>query len=77
MKVDDSDAARHEIDVRLANLEADSFYLAIFVWPDSFAEFRRLKEIVVDRRFEYRLVPMRADGKVVMGAASQAPAKVQ
>ena len=77
VKVDDSDAARHEIDVRLANLEADSFYLAIFVWPDSFTEFRRLKEIVVDRRFEYRLVPMRADGKVVMGAASQAPAKVQ
>lgn len=34
--------------------------------PDSFTEFRRLKEIVVDRRFEYRLVPMRADGKVVM-----------
>lgn len=77
LKLDDSDAVRREIEVRLANLEADSFYLAIFVWPDSFAEFRKLKEVIVDRRFEYRLVPMRADGKVVMGAASQAPAKVQ
>jgi hypothetical protein len=75
--VEQSDASRKAISERLANLESDGDYLAVFVWPDSFPQFRFLKDLLVSKNFEYRLVPMTTNGKVYRGGAATAKPKVQ
>lgn len=75
--IEDSEQSRAALDGRLRALDSQSDYLAIFVWPDSFASFRVLKDILVTRHFEYRLVPMTTDGKVVRNAPRTSEPKVQ
>ena len=75
--IEDSDASRAAVNERFRGLESDGDYLAVFVWPDSFSQFRQLKEALVGRKFEYRLVPMTADQKVYRGAPSKSKPKVQ
>jgi hypothetical protein len=75
--VEDSDDSRKAVAERLANLESSGDYLAVFVWPDSFPQFRLLKEILVSKNFEYRLVPMAASEKVYRGSAATSKPKVQ
>jgi len=65
-----------EIDERFAGFDSGQYYLAIFVWPDSFQHFNAVKERMVSKQFEYRLVPFPADTKIYLGA-SAAKAKVQ
>jgi hypothetical protein len=50
------------IDDALAPLDKDSSYLAIAVWEDSFGQFAALKDTLVRRGIEYRLVPVTNDG---------------
>lgn len=59
---------------RLADIDADNCY--VFVWPDSIAQSRFLKDVLVDRHFEYRLAPMTEDAKIRFGVPS-AKVKVQ
>jgi len=61
----------------LAPFEKGDYYLAVFVWPDSFAHFRELKAVIVRQGYEYRLVPLPQGEKVFMGAKSNVPVKVQ
>ena len=75
--VEDTDGSRQALAERLAGLESDDTYITVFIWPDSFAQFRLLKDVLVARRFEYRLVPMTEDGKVVIGVPSTMKVKVQ
>ena len=60
----DSDGA---IEDRLATFDKDSHYLKIFVWPDSFEHFSMLRNIVLDKGFDYNLNPFPEDGKIRVG----------
>ena len=66
-----------EIAKRLKQFAKDEYYVAAFVWSDSFGEFKQLKETLVRHGFEYRLVPVAASDKVYMGVSSKTPVKVQ
>ncbi len=46
------------IKAAIASVDATDTYLAVFVWSDSFHEFRELKKVMVDAKFEYRLEPV-------------------
>jgi hypothetical protein len=50
--------SRDAVVARLAGFNKDKDYLAIFVWPDSFDQFKELRGVMVDLGFSYRLVPM-------------------
>lgn len=56
----------------LDGIEPDISYVAIFVWPDSYAQFRQMKEVLLARGFEYRLVPLPASANTLMEGASDA-----
>jgi hypothetical protein len=56
--VDTSEASEQEINSRLSAFGKDSIYLAIGVWEDSFAQFTEVKDILVQRGIEYRIVPV-------------------
>lgn len=77
LAVADDDGSRQAVADRLAGVASDDAYVSVFVWPDSFAHFRLLKDALVSRRFEYRLVPMTDEGKVVIGVPSTTRVKVQ
>lgn len=52
-----------------------SEYVAVFVWPDSIAEYRLLKPVMIRMGFEYRLVPLSESDDVLWSGATDA--KVQ
>lgn len=53
------DGSSHDaIASRLAGFNKDRDYLAVFVWHNSFDHFRALRNVMVERGFEYRLVPI-------------------
>ena len=65
-----------DIDERLSHFDPEKHYLAIFVWPDSFNQFAKLKDRMVVQEFEYRLVPFSGEQKIFFGANEQ-PVEVQ
>jgi hypothetical protein len=77
VEVEDNDESRAALAERLQGMESEGDYVAVFAWPDAFGQFRLLKELLVSRHFEYRLVPMAADEKVHRGAPSGPKPKVQ
>jgi hypothetical protein len=66
-----------KITARLKQFDKGEYYIAVFVWPDSFALFRHVRDNIVNAGFEYRLVPVAAGGKVYMGVSASMPVKVQ
>ena len=73
--VDGSEKAADAIAKTLIPLDKQMAYIAIGVWEDSFEEFAQLKDVVVERGFEYRLLPLREDDFI--GTAPRGDAKVQ
>jgi len=69
--------SRAAIAQRLGTFAADDCYLAVFVWADSFAQFREVKHAMVASGFEYKLVPLPLDGHVYVGAGRERAAEVQ
>lgn len=60
--------AQNAIARLFSDFDATKHYLAIFVWPDSFDQFATVKDAMVARQFEYRLVLIPRDKKVPIGA---------
>lgn len=56
------------LDARLSEFTGDKHYIAVFVWPDSFAHFQILKDRLVAHELEYRLVPFFGDRRIHFGA---------
>jgi hypothetical protein len=71
ISIDLEDDNTEKIDERLDQFASDLHYLAIFVWPDSFEHFVLVKDRMVSRQFEYRLIPFPADAKIYFGANEQ------
>ena len=67
--VDPAGRNRAALAGKLSAFDPNKHYLAIFVWPDSFEHFGVIRDLMVDKRFEYRLVPFPADGKIYIGTA--------
>lgn len=66
------DAGRALVESTLQQIKPDISYVAVFVWPDSYGQFRQMKEVLVQRGFEYRLVPMPATANTLTEGASSA-----
>lgn len=45
----------------IGTIDPSTTYLAIFVWPDSYGEFQDVKSVMLEKQFEYRLVPLTND----------------
>lgn len=52
--------ARGHICRRLETFQPTRHYFAVVVWPDSFDDFQKVKRIMVESGFEYRLMPFTA-----------------
>jgi len=65
ISVDGSDASNNVIARRLSNLDPTIVRLDIAVWEDSFDMFVHTKNIMIERGFDYRLVPIGEGGSVI------------
>ncbi|QGQ25810.1 hypothetical protein F1728_25435 [Gimesia benthica] len=65
-------AIQESLERRLADFKPSQHYIAVFVSPDSFEEFAVLKDLMVQKGFEYRLEPYTPDQKVYIGPAQNA-----
>lgn len=54
--VDDT-KSKNQIISRLSAFNPSRHYICVVVWPDSFDTFQILKKLLVERGFEYRLIP--------------------
>lgn len=70
--VKDDNATQESLESRLSDFEPGQHYIAVFVSPDSFEEFAVLKDLMVQKGFEYRLEPYTPDQKVYIGPTQNA-----
>lgn len=73
--IDDSDAGVRAVRQRVAGFDPAENYLHFAVWPDSFAEFRTLRDQVVELGFEYQVLLLSPDEPVHFGGGG--PDEVQ
>ncbi|HEX3871197.1 MAG TPA: hypothetical protein VHV77_12215 [Pirellulales bacterium] len=59
------DASLNHVDAEILGFDPEMEYLAVFLWVDSFDIFAPLRNLFVKRGFEYRLVPLSEDVKVL------------
>ena len=52
---------------KLSQFDPKVYYVQIFVWHDSFKDFVMIRKILVNRRFEYALIPMPKGRRVSIG----------
>lgn len=55
--VADSSVAIQQLSTRVNHFNPTRDYIGIVVWPDSFEQFRLVKKVLIQRGFEYRLIP--------------------
>jgi hypothetical protein len=53
----DTAHAAQQLVARLIGFSPDRDYIGVLVWQDSFEQFRFLKKVLVQKGFEYRLIP--------------------
>ncbi|QDT28782.1 hypothetical protein Enr10x_41280 [Gimesia panareensis] len=68
----DDNAIQEPLERRLSDFKPSQHYIAVFVSPDSFEEFAVLKDLMVQKGFEYRLEPYTPDQKVYIGPTQNA-----
>lgn len=55
---------------KLERFNAQTDYLAVFVWPDSFAHWNEVHKVIEELGFQYALLPMEEDVNVVVGKST-------
>lgn len=70
IRVDPEGTNPADVAARFSAFDSETYYVAIFVWPDSFEHFGVVRSIMVRQEFEYRLVPFPEDGKIYLGAGN-------
>ena len=73
--IDNSDAGVRAVRQRVGSFDPAEDYLYFAVWPDSFAEFRTLRDQVVEFGFEYQVLLLSREEPVHFGAGG--PDEVQ
>jgi hypothetical protein len=61
---------------RLARFDRGRHFVAVVVWPDSFAHFEVVKRAIVASRFEYQLIPW-PDPEPLLIGSPKGPQRVQ
>ncbi len=56
-----------KIEKKIRGFDAEKHFIAIIVWPDSFASFSAVKDALVRAKFEYRLIPFAENAKAYLG----------
>ena len=62
--LDGTPKSRQLIKQRLQRFRPDQSYISAVVRPDSFREFRHLRDVLIGLKFKYRLIPMEDGGSV-------------
>jgi hypothetical protein len=55
---------------RLTQVEASSYLVSVAVWPDSYGEFKKFRELLIQRNFDYSLLPFSKDDQMVIMTGS-------
>ena len=76
VELDESPQCRDNVRKLLAHISPKTFDLAIVVRPDSFHEFRYLRDTIVDLGFKYYLYPI-SDGEPIYDAGGSGDGRVQ
>ena len=63
---------RSQFEGTISNIEPASKFLSIAVWPDSYQEFSDLKAKLIQKGYDYQLVPVDNVEELVIGASSNA-----
>ena len=61
-----------QLEVAIANRSPNDTFLSVAVWPDSFKEFARFKEICLRIGYDYQLVPLSEIDSVSIGSGGTA-----
>jgi len=62
--IDETDQSAREVTARLSAFDPSYKVFAVIIWPDSFDQFRQVKEAMLQLGFNYRLMPMELGEKV-------------
>ena len=62
---------------KLASIDPASYYVRIFVWPDSYEHFEAVREAITSLGLKYDLKPCEADSIITFGPPSSGPSTVQ
>jgi hypothetical protein len=65
VKLNERDQLRHALIARFSHKPKNLYYFAVLVWDDSFAEFSHLREILIERGYEYRLILVPQGGTII------------
>lgn len=76
VRVDGNDADTQAGRV-FAPFDSNRFYVAVWVWPDSFNAFTVVRQVLVRNGFKYRLVPLPSGQKVGISRGGQSDVLVQ
>jgi len=76
LKVDPRAQQQPAIAQRLARFDRGRHFVAVVVWPDSFAHFEVVKRAIVASQFEYQLAPW-LDSEPLLIGRSRGPQRVQ
>jgi len=76
LKVDPKAQQQPAIAQRLAEFDRGRHFVAVVVWPDSFAHFEVVKRAIVASRFDYQLAPWLDSEPLLIGRA-KGPQRVQ
>lgn len=67
-----SDAGLEQFTLLLADASPDDRFCSIAVWPDSYGNFEKIKSIMIDRGFNYELLPLTTQEKISYGVSNEA-----
>lgn len=76
LKVDPEARRLDDIIKRFVSFDRDAHFVAVVVWPDSFAHFEAVKKAIVASKFEYQLAPW-PDGEPLFIGPSRGVQRVQ
>jgi hypothetical protein len=64
LAIDPDGRAKTAVEQKLRGYDPNRHFIHIFVWPDSFAHFGPVKDVMVARNFEYSLQPVPDDERI-------------
>ena len=74
----DTEQARRALDKRFVVFRADADYLLFLVWPDSYAEFKLVRDRLVEKGFDYQVMLMDENTVLSLGGGGGGePTEVQ
>lgn len=55
---------------RLAKVEPSTYIVSVAVWPDSYGEFKKFRQLLIERNYDYGLLPFSRDDEMVITTGS-------